>query len=224
MGYSTNDIINKLKQEDDIDISARTINYYAYDKKMFPDLQKGKNCFSDREVELIKRIVYLKNRTSLSLDEIKDCIQDDYKYLLTTSEIVNTTLTEAATRGVPSNFAQTFSTASSCNFCNSSETITCSNSLSSDTAYADNLDNSQLYKSNFDLGNNLYSGAISTSSCSSASTPQASLKHSVLKSENINNKSQQTVKINSNITITVSDKITREQLIDIINYINSKTN
>ena len=231
MGYSTNEVIDKLKKEDNIDITARTINYYAYDKKMFPDLQKGKNSFSDREVELIKRIVHLKNRTSLSLHEIKEWIQDDYKYLTTTSDIVNSAISEGMTRSVNAS-SHTFSTSAStalngqsdvsfCNYCNSSSSI-CSD-LTSET-YSDT---STYYGdfNDYDFNKTVPNKQINFPSVQPSITPLIISQPFVpnCTEENKSTNQDKTVKINSEITITVSDKISKEQLIDIINYINSKT-
>ncbi len=53
--------------------SKRIVNYYAFEKNMF-DVLPGKRSFSDREMDKLQGIFLLKEKTDMSLDEIKKLI------------------------------------------------------------------------------------------------------------------------------------------------------
>lgn len=72
--YSAEDVANILRAEGFSDINKRTVNYYAFDKKMFDVQRTGKKCFTDRELDKIRAIRLLREYTNLTLDQIKQII------------------------------------------------------------------------------------------------------------------------------------------------------
>lgn len=72
--YSAEDVANILRSEGFSDINKRTVNYYAFDKKMFDIQGTGKKCFTDRELDKIRAIRLLREHTNLTLDQIKQII------------------------------------------------------------------------------------------------------------------------------------------------------
>jgi len=60
MNYTAESLVNKLREEEGVSISVRTLNYYAYDKKMFPDLGKGKCAFTDKNMKCSRELLISK--------------------------------------------------------------------------------------------------------------------------------------------------------------------
>jgi DNA-binding transcriptional MerR regulator len=69
----TADEVARLLISAGFDITKRTINYYTFEKKLF-DVQEGKKCFTNIEIDKIQAIVLLRERTDFSLEEIKEII------------------------------------------------------------------------------------------------------------------------------------------------------
>ena len=262
MNYTAETLVNKLREEEGISISVRTLNYYAYDKKMFPDLGKGKCVFTDREYEMLKRITYLKDKTSMSLDEIRDCIANDTEY----DKQVDTVITDAVSRSKTYSVSvgETYSAATTdkpmtismrnvmpCSdaFMNSSSDFSDSNlskpnsmndfinncssqsfppvhTLSCDCAsFSDNDDcgaSTQTVCENYDstsLGYSNFTHASTNDYVSSAFPMPTALQ---TEKKSIFEEKDTVVRINKDVTITVSSNVSRERLIEIINFINSK--
>jgi len=74
MNYTAREVAEKLQKEGYADITTRTVNYYAFEKKMFDVSLTGKKCFTDKEIEKIKAIKHLQKTTSFTLSQIKDII------------------------------------------------------------------------------------------------------------------------------------------------------
>lgn len=93
--YSANDVEKILKNEG-YDVNKRTINYYAFDKKMF-EVERGKNCFTEVEIQKIKFIKDLQQYTSYNLEQIKKIINtyDENKI----KEIIGTKIDKATIQG-----------------------------------------------------------------------------------------------------------------------------
>lgn len=72
--YSAREVINKLNNKG-YDIELRKLNYYVSEKKMI-ELNKGKNAYTNENIDDIEKILILK-KTNLKLDEIKDIIKDN---------------------------------------------------------------------------------------------------------------------------------------------------
>lgn len=70
--YSAQDVADILKKYNR-EISKRTVNYYAFDRKMF-ETESKKNCFTDEDVEKIENILLLREKTSYTLEQIKTII------------------------------------------------------------------------------------------------------------------------------------------------------
>ena len=79
MKYTAKEVSEILSKEGFYDITPRTVNYYAFEKKMFEPIQTGKKCFSEREIEKIKSIKTLQESTNFTLDQIKEII-NKYSY------------------------------------------------------------------------------------------------------------------------------------------------
>lgn len=202
--YTAEELITKLHEENNIIISLRTLNYYAYDKKMFPNLQKGKKAFSDNECELINRISYLKDKTSLTLDEIKVYINDDNKY----NEIVNSIVSDTVTRS---------GLTSPCFASNNSVTSYTVIDTNISDIVTSNYDTTMTNKVSFpssSLLSNHYSSNLNSIECDNF-IPQSQTTELPTYSRDT------TVRINKDVTITVSSNISKEKLIKIINFINS---
>lgn len=268
MNYTAESLVNKLREEEGVSISVRTLNYYAYDKKMFPDLGKGKCAFTDKEYEMLKRITYLKDKTSMSLDEIRDCIANDKEYDKQVDNVVTDAVSRSKTYSVSA--SETYSAATT----DAPMTISMRSAKQSKTAFINSV-TSKLPENNFDeprgfndFMNNCFSQSVS--SCSSnvegnsvaysddscnlsngqmsvcdglcASTtayngyddnsctsvkdviPQTFVIPTPMVTETAKTYREQetTVRINKDVTITVSSDVSRERLIEIINFINSK--
>lgn len=74
--YSAEDVAKLLQSEGYSDVTRRTVNYYAFDKGMFPVQEAGKKCFSQREVDKIRAIRLLKEHTNMTLEQIKKVINE----------------------------------------------------------------------------------------------------------------------------------------------------
>lgn len=79
MEYTAKEVSEILSKEGFYDITPRTVNYYAFEKKMFEPIQTGKKCFSESEIEKIKSIKTLQESTNFTLDQIKEII-NKYSY------------------------------------------------------------------------------------------------------------------------------------------------
>lgn len=73
-GYSAEEVAKILQAEGDNDISKRTINYYAFDKRLFEVSGSGKKIFTDADIDKIRAIRMLKNCTTYTLEQIKQII------------------------------------------------------------------------------------------------------------------------------------------------------
>ena len=218
MSYTAEEMVNKLHKEENVLISVRTLNYYAYDKKMFPNLKKGKSAYTDEEYEILKRIVYLKNKTAMSLDEIKSCVSNDTCY----NAQVNSVLSDS--------FAETERNSSiNPQMKQSIDNTLFANSFSTALTDADvnsNFDNTVCYSnsasvSNFQAYDSCYTGSIPSN------INKVNSQNFISSQRSVSNKTpstvgETTVKINNDVTITVSSNISKEKLIEIINFINSK--
>ena len=192
MNYTAEEIVKKLKEEENYAISVRTLNFYAYDKKMFPNLSKGKSCFSDNELELLKRIKYLKENTSLTLDEIKECIADDKKY--------ETQVEAAVTKALDGSEMLCLFEGKS--FKRQMMPSCCSDTLSSTSFNTVSTTNTSFLNS------------VSTSSFCMENDATASQQSS----------NTQTIRVNEDITLTVSSNMPTERLREIIKFINNTEN
>lgn len=79
MSYTAKEVAEELQKEGYSDITTRTVNYYAFEKKMFDVPLTGKKCFTDREIEKIKAIKHLQKTTNFTLNQIKEII-NTYDY------------------------------------------------------------------------------------------------------------------------------------------------
>lgn len=259
MNYTAEELVNKLKKEENIAISVRTLNYYAYDKKMFPNLNKGKCSFTDEEYELLKRISYLKDKTSMTLDKIKECITNEDEYSKQVDNVITDSVVRSKSYSVSA--GETYSASTS----NDPMTITLTNSRPQNETFINSV-SSEFPKSNFNeprsfndfMNNSLnsisscsanvetdcdsltysdnsvatnkacFSDSFSQSSvfggsqCSSSAKDVLPNSYVVQQTPIAETKEDTTVKINEDVTITVSSNISRERLIEIINFINSK--
>lgn len=66
--------VAQILQEQGLDITKRTVNYYAFEKNMFKLSNTGRSCFTDAEIEKIKSIALLKEYTKFTLAQIKTII------------------------------------------------------------------------------------------------------------------------------------------------------
>ena len=238
MNYTAETLVNKLREDEGISISVRTLNYYAYDRKMFPNLGKGKCAFSDEEYKLLKRITYLKDKTSMSLDEIKDCISNDVEYNKKVNNLIADTVMRSQTGEIAStetysNFVAPMSIDLSDK---SKDDVAFLNSCCSFGSTETNAITSGQTRQPYITSDNFVpttSTGIATSNLSTY--PQQSYdsydtNHTASGHISMNYqetqpeapKSETTVRINKDVTITVSSDISRERLIEIINFINSK--
>lgn len=71
--YTAEEVSNILKSAG-FDITKRTVNYYAFEKKMFEIKRVGKKIFTNLEVDKILAILLLRERSDMNLDEIKKVI------------------------------------------------------------------------------------------------------------------------------------------------------
>lgn len=79
MAYTAKEVAQNLQSEGYTDVTARTVNYYAFEKKMFDVSLTGKNCFTEKEIEKIKAIKKLQKTTNFTLEQIKEII-NKYDY------------------------------------------------------------------------------------------------------------------------------------------------
>lgn len=221
MDYTAEQIVKKLKDEENVLISVRTLNYYAYDKKMFPQLKHGKSCYSDTEYELLKRIAFLKEKSSMTLEDIKQCILDDEQYNSKVNSIMadtvdrfsKATYTSANNSGCYGEVdsseyslrSTSFST-SGCTTLDASQSLTCLNSVT------------MMQDETFATPTNASFGGFR--SCETMSLDD--LNDYFEEKPKIEEEKFTTVKINRDVTITVSKNISRERLIEIVNFINQK--
>ena len=71
--YSAEGVVRLLRSAG-FNINKRTVNYYAFDKKIIDVSETGKKCFTDVELDKIQAILLLRERTDFSLEEIKDIV------------------------------------------------------------------------------------------------------------------------------------------------------
>lgn len=90
MTYTAKEVAQKLQNEGYSDVTARTVNYYAFEKKMFEVSLTGKSCFTEKEIEKIKAIKILQQTTNFTLEQIREIINKyDYEDIVKrTSPIV----------------------------------------------------------------------------------------------------------------------------------------
>lgn len=58
-------------------ITKRKVNYYAFEKKMFQPAGSGKKVFSPADIDKIQGIIYLREHSNLTLDQIKAIINEE---------------------------------------------------------------------------------------------------------------------------------------------------
>ena len=73
--YSAEDVSKIMQSEGYLDITKRTVNYYAFDKNMFEVTESGKKCFTDVEVDKIRAIKMLREFSNMTLSQIKEIIK-----------------------------------------------------------------------------------------------------------------------------------------------------
>lgn len=194
IGYSTKQVIEKLKERG-YDISERTINYYVFDKKMFP-IDSGKNSFTENEIDKIEAIILYKKHTDMTLNEIKEKINQSSFYLKDTVDFcANNTI-----QSIQSYYTrEAYGLSSSVNsiYKASIPEISCVTntdfgSCSYNRTEVDNYKDG-LLKSNFDQNNSLNSRL---------------------------NK-QNTIKINNSITLITANNISDSKITQIIKSINN---
>lgn len=90
--YSAQEVSDLLKSKNK-EISKRTVNYYAFEKKMF-EVGGGRNCFTDDDIKKIENILLLKEKTSYTLEQIKTIINtksdDEIKGIFKKKEVIKT--------------------------------------------------------------------------------------------------------------------------------------
>ncbi|MFZ3102601.1 MAG: hypothetical protein WA113_10480, partial [Desulfitobacteriaceae bacterium] len=62
---------SQLLQTENMKVSKRTVNYYAFSKKMFDITTNGKKCFTTVELDKLRSIFLLKEYTNYTLEQIK---------------------------------------------------------------------------------------------------------------------------------------------------------
>lgn len=62
---------SQLLQMENMNVSKRTVNYYAFSKKMFDITTNGKKCFTTVELDKLRSIYLLKEYTNYTLEQIK---------------------------------------------------------------------------------------------------------------------------------------------------------
>ena len=95
--YSAKELSEKLINDGFPDMSVRKINYYAFEKKMFPVTGSGKNVFSDEDYDKLKSIAFLRQNSNYSLDEIRDKIMT-HSFQEVDQMVLSKTITEYTTR------------------------------------------------------------------------------------------------------------------------------
>ena len=73
--YTAKELSEKLINDGFTDMTVRKINYYAFEKKMFPVTGTGKSVFSDADYDKLKSIAFLRENSKHSLEEIKEKIE-----------------------------------------------------------------------------------------------------------------------------------------------------
>ncbi len=104
--YSAEEVA-KILQSEGYDISKRTVNYYAFDKKLFEVKETGKNCFTDEELYKIRGIRILREYTNFTLYQIKEIINQ-----YTLPEIMR--MCEGRLQSVSYSYGGDYITASAC--------------------------------------------------------------------------------------------------------------
>lgn len=149
--YSAKELATKL-QNDGFNISARTINYYVFEKKMFEVSNSGRNVFTDTDYDKLKAILFLKENSNLSLEEIKNeiltktydeivnskvsTVLNTYTNNFTSSESINTPVVEST------NFFRSCTTDSlfANNICTTdSNSVASVTNCATTTSYSDNI-------------------------------------------------------------------------------------
>jgi DNA-binding transcriptional MerR regulator len=74
--YTAEEVAGKLTSAG-FRITKRKINYYAFEKKMFQPRGVGKKVFSPADIDKIQGIIYLREHSKLSLEQIKTIINED---------------------------------------------------------------------------------------------------------------------------------------------------
>ena len=204
--YTASKLSNTL-QNLGYSVSVRKIQYYAYEKNMFPHLKAGKEAFSDRELEDVIKIQKLQKCTSLKLDEIKEIIKDKSiddidKYITGTyysTFIPNLDSIDSCKRNL--NSQSNYLNAFQANSFSSSNNGVCL----SDYNNKSNLNSLDKYG----LTNNVSKYSL-----------EACANNTSIKEEKIQNTENRVISVNKDITLTVSSNIDNEKLKKIINFIN----
>ena len=95
--YSAKEISEKLINDGFEDMTVRKINYYAFEKKMFPITGSGKSVFSEEDYVKLKSIAFLRQNSIYSLDEIKNKIST-HSFQELDEMVLSKTITEYTSR------------------------------------------------------------------------------------------------------------------------------
>jgi len=89
--YSAQEVADILNAHNK-DVTKRTVNYYAFEKKMF-EVNSKRNCFTDEDIIKVDNILLLKEKTSYTLEQIKTIINtktaDEIKTMFIKENIVD---------------------------------------------------------------------------------------------------------------------------------------
>ena len=99
--YTAKELSEKLINEGFSDMSVRKINYYAFEKKMFPVSGTGKSVFSEDDYDKLKSIAFLRENSKLSLEDIKEKIKNNSFQDIDNSNL-NKTIDEYTSRNLQS--------------------------------------------------------------------------------------------------------------------------
>lgn len=181
MEYSAKEIAELLNKDGFMDVTSRTVNYYAFDKKMFEITSSGKKCFSEIELKKIKGIKKLQEATNFTLEQIKEVI-NKYSY-----EEIEARFSPVSYRNV-GEFESTYS------------------SIDTDTPNLINSNRSTNFSSL--IG---HQPQIKTKSFTEAVSNSVNIEQQ--------NTLQRNLRINEDITLTISDNINTEKLQEIVKNI-----
>jgi len=74
--YTAEEVANMLASAG-FKITRRKVNYYAFEKKMFQPAGSGKKVFSPADIDKIQGIIYLRDQSKLTLEQIKAVINEE---------------------------------------------------------------------------------------------------------------------------------------------------
>lgn len=196
--YSAKEVSDIISSSKEFEISARTVNYYVFDKKLFNIDVTGKKAFTDKEIDKIRGILILKKYTNFTLDQIK--------------EIINRfTILEIEKKFEKVNVYENIQNLYM-NSVSSYDSSDCHN-IHPNTAIEENANYANTYS------NTMYDAATISTADENANSVNSITTHNAV---TIPNKSR-TIKINDDITLFVSgniDNIKLKQIIEIIKILN----